>query len=131
MDSLISEGWSVVDILGLIGGSLIAISLAPQLYRSFKTRSTSDISYSWQIVYFSGLFILEIYALHYRLWPIFIPQAVEIVFIAALTAMKVYFEIICSRWKVSPKTTVSEKSIGDELECSIVNSETKLGEDSV
>lgn len=44
-----------VDILGFVGGLLIASSLLPQVILICKTRSTRDISYSYQTVYIAGL----------------------------------------------------------------------------
>lgn len=35
--------------LGFFGGVLLAFSLLPQIYLAHKRRSTSDISYIWQV----------------------------------------------------------------------------------
>lgn len=43
-----------IEIIGYIAGSLVAISLLPQVLKSWKTKSTKDIAISWTLINPSG-----------------------------------------------------------------------------
>ncbi|MBI2984693.1 MAG: hypothetical protein HYY50_03650 [Candidatus Kerfeldbacteria bacterium] len=45
----------MIDTLGYVAGILVVISLLPQVVRSWKTRSTKDISLLRYIIYIVGL----------------------------------------------------------------------------
>jgi uncharacterized protein with PQ loop repeat len=86
--SLLEDG---VDILGLFGGSLIALSLVPQVWKAHKTQRAEDISYSYQCIYIVGTTFLNIYAFMLGLWPVYIPAVLEEVLIIILTIQKVIY----------------------------------------
>ncbi|CAN0038713.1 unnamed protein product [Ectocarpus fasciculatus] len=81
------------NIVGFIGGVVLASSLLPQIYLAHKRRSTADISYLWQAVYILGLIHILIFYGHFRLWTVFYPLAFEFSSIVYLTSLKVYFEV--------------------------------------
>jgi MtN3 and saliva related transmembrane protein len=83
---------SAIQVVGLIGGATIALSLLPQVYKTYRTRSAADISYFYQGVYIVGCTLGNIYALYEGLWPIYIPGLFEEFMIILLTWMKIYFE---------------------------------------
>ncbi|MBI5155875.1 hypothetical protein HZA45_01220 [Candidatus Peregrinibacteria bacterium] len=43
-----------IEIIGFIAGALVALSLLPQVIKSWKTKSTRDIALSWTLINFSG-----------------------------------------------------------------------------
>jgi uncharacterized protein with PQ loop repeat len=86
--SLLEDG---VDIVGLFGGSLIALSLVPQVWKAHKTQRAEDISYSYQCIYIVGTTFLNIYAFMLGLWPVYIPAVLEEVLIIILTIQKVIY----------------------------------------
>jgi len=51
-----------IDLLGYIAGTLVVISLLPQAIKSWKTRSTKDISLARYIIYVTGLVLWVTYA---------------------------------------------------------------------
>ena len=55
MVSSTSSGSPASNALGTIGGVLLSICLMPQLYRIYKTRSTTDISLYYTLTYAAGL----------------------------------------------------------------------------
>ena len=63
----------VFEVLGTIGGTLIALSLAPQVYKTYQTRSALDISYFYQGIYIVGLSLVNLYAIVEGLWPVYVP----------------------------------------------------------
>ena len=84
--------YGAIQIVGLLGYATISLSLLPQVFKTFRTRSAADISYVYQSIYIVGCTLSNIYALHEGLWPIYIPGLFEEFMIILLTAMKVYFE---------------------------------------
>lgn len=100
------------DTIGVIGGILFSLSLAPQLYKTFRTKSADDISFVYQGIYILGITLSNIYALYFNLWPIYVPGLCEECMIIALTSMKVYFN-----WK-------NEKNI-DNI-CSTTDDDNKF-----
>jgi len=51
------------EIIGFIAGSLVAISLLPQVIKSWKTKSTQDISLEWSIISLAGQISWIIYGI--------------------------------------------------------------------
>ncbi len=51
-----------IDVLGYIAGILVVISLLPQTIKSWKTRSTKDLSLWRYLIYITGLVLWIAYA---------------------------------------------------------------------
>ena len=80
------------ELCGFIGGLLFPISLIPQIYKSFKTKHLSSISYYWQFLFMTALMCQIIYSLHFELAPIYISSSIELLFMIILTIMKIVYE---------------------------------------
>ncbi|CAN0428690.1 unnamed protein product [Ectocarpus sp. 12 AP-2014] len=80
------------NIIGFVGGVVLATALLPQIYLAHSRKSTADISYLWQAVYTVGLLTLMIYYFHFRLWAVFYPMAFEFSSLMYLTGLKIYYE---------------------------------------
>jgi len=52
-----------LNILGYIAGILVVISMLPQVIKSFRTRSTKDISLSRSIIYAIGVALWTLYGI--------------------------------------------------------------------
>lgn len=52
-----------VDILGYVAGIMVVISLLPQTIKSWKTKSTKDLSLWRYIIYVLGLLLWVSYAI--------------------------------------------------------------------
>ncbi|CAM9270534.1 unnamed protein product [Ectocarpus sp. 8 AP-2014] len=81
------------NIIGFVGGVVLATALLPQIYLAHSRKSTADISYLWQAVYTVGLLTLMIYYFHFRLWAVFYPMAFEFSSLMYLTGLKIYYEV--------------------------------------
>lgn len=87
-----SSSASAIEIVGFLGGATIALSLAPQVYKTWTTKSAKDISYAYQAVYMVGCTLVNIYAILEGLWPVFIPCLIEESLIITLTILKVVYD---------------------------------------
>lgn len=56
----------LIDIIGYAAGIFVAISLIPQVIKSWKTKSTKDLSLLRYLIYIIGVFLWLVYgfALH-------------------------------------------------------------------
>ena len=82
----------IYELLGFIGGLLFPISLIPQIYKSFKTKDLSGISYYWQILFIIALICGIIYSIHFELAPIYISSSIELLLMIILTIMKIVYK---------------------------------------
>ena len=51
----------LTELLGFLAGVLVAVSLLPQIIKSYKTKSTKDISILWTIINLMGQILWIIY----------------------------------------------------------------------
>lgn len=87
----------IVEALGLVGGILISLSLVPQVFKTFRTKDASSISYVYQVIYITGCTLINIYAFYTNMWVIYVPCVIEQIMIVALTLMKINFECFGTR----------------------------------
>jgi MtN3 and saliva related transmembrane protein len=50
-----------VEFIGFLAGILVAISILPQVIKSWKTRSTKDVAISWSIINLIGQILWIVY----------------------------------------------------------------------
>ena len=82
---------SLIDILAFLGGILLSGCLIPQIYKTYKTKDVENISIYWQVLYIIGLSMSTIYMFVNKLYPILIPNLIELFFIILLTIMKIAY----------------------------------------
>ena len=104
-----------IDFIGLLGGITIAVSLVPQVVKTWETKSASDISYFYQAVYIVGCTLTNAYAIIEGLWPVFIPCLFEELLIITLTIMKVIYDGR-ERQEQARKTKKEDSSSTTEIE---------------
>ncbi|GLE10930.1 hypothetical protein PINS_up023202 [Pythium insidiosum] len=71
-------GSEVYNVLGLLGSSVIAASLVPQIYKIWRTKSAKDISYGYSCLFITGSVLIVTYGLGEGLWPVWIPGSFEL-----------------------------------------------------
>ena len=68
----------IIEVVGLIAGILLAVSLSPQIIRAWKTKSAKDISAGWTLVYLFSLILWLIYGFETQTYPLVIMAILEI-----------------------------------------------------
>ena len=81
----------LVVVLGLIAGSLTTIAFLPQVIKTWRTRSTKDISLVMFIIFSTGVFLWLAYGIFISDLPIVASNV--IIFILALTIL--FFKLKC------------------------------------
>jgi MtN3 and saliva related transmembrane protein len=59
-----------VEIIGYIGNVIISCNMIPQVYKSFKTKSTGDLSYITIFSGIVGLSLISVYGYLIKAYPI-------------------------------------------------------------
>ena len=88
----ISYELDVAEILGYIGGVVLAVALAPQVKHTLKTRSTKDISYGWQLIYIFGLILNFVYFIMIHATAAWVTMTIELGFALWLLILKIHFD---------------------------------------
>ncbi len=81
-----------VMILGLTAGLLTTASFLPQVIKTWKTHSAKDLSYGMIILFISGISLWCLYGIWIESLPIILANAVTILFLVVLLAMKIWYE---------------------------------------
>eukprot|EP00735_Rhodelphis_limneticus_P015327 TRINITY_DN9552_c0_g1::TRINITY_DN9552_c0_g1_i1::g.12276::m.12276 TRINITY_DN9552_c0_g1::TRINITY_DN9552_c0_g1_i1::g.12276 ORF type:complete len:151 (+),score=6.66,PQ-loop/PF04193.9/3.4e-06 TRINITY_DN9552_c0_g1_i1:62-514(+) len=89
---MVSAEEQAFEAIGFIGGSVLALSLIPQIVKTHKLRTARDISFGWQGVYITGLSLIIVYAAHGRIYPVMIPASFEWCCLVYLTILKIVFD---------------------------------------
>lgn len=82
---------NIYELCGYISGFLFAISLVPQVYKSYKTKQLRDLSLIHQVIFLFGMGLMLNYSVHENLKPVYIPAACEAFFMIQLLIMKLYY----------------------------------------
>ncbi|MFA7682265.1 MAG: SemiSWEET family transporter [Candidatus Peribacteraceae bacterium] len=81
-----------IEVVGYMATAIIALSLTPQVYKSWKTKSTKDISIPWILVYITGLFLWIIYGVGIASNPLTLSATIEILVAISLLILKLKYK---------------------------------------
>lgn len=82
----------MLEMVGYLGGFLVAVSLSPQLIKTYKTKSAKDISLLWTSIILTGLILYAIYAAANNILPLLTFAIVESVMVITLMSMKISYD---------------------------------------
>ena len=85
MDLMLTEG------LGLIAGCMTTCSFIPQVVRTYRTRSVSDISLSMYLLFCSGVAMWIVYGVLIGSVAVTAANVVSLVLSASILAMKLRY----------------------------------------
>ena len=80
------------EILGLLAASLTTASFLPQVYKTWKTKSTEGLSLTMYLVFFLGIVFWLIYGIHLNSLPMILANAVTAVLSLFLVIMKIRYK---------------------------------------
>ena len=78
-----------VDILGYTAGILVVISLLPQTIKSWKTKSTNDLSLWRYIIYTIGLCLWVSYAIIIKNGPVAVMNSIGLLLALSILYLKI------------------------------------------
>jgi MtN3 and saliva related transmembrane protein len=68
----------LVRVLGYVAGTITTLSFLPQVVRSWRTRSTADLSITWLVAFISGVTLWLVYGSLLREPPIIVANAITL-----------------------------------------------------
>lgn len=81
-----------LEIIGYLAGFLIAIALFPQLIKTWRTKSTKDISILWTLIVMFGLLLWVVYSISNKILPLLIFASIEFLMMLSLFVMKLIYK---------------------------------------
>lgn len=81
----------MIECLGYFAGTLTVCSFLPQVYRSWKTRRTGDLSMSMFAILITASSLWMVYGALNRDWPVILTNGGMVTLNAALAVAKVRF----------------------------------------
>jgi len=76
------------DVLGMIAGSLTTIAFVPQVVKTWRSKSTHDISYGMFILFSLGLLLWLAYGIVIDALPIIVSNSVTLVLALVILGLK-------------------------------------------
>ncbi len=80
---------SFETVLGLLAGSLTTIAFLPQVIRTWRTRSTADISLVMFLILCTGIALWLVYGLIRGDWPVIIANGFTLVLASTILIFKI------------------------------------------
>lgn len=80
-----------IELVGFIAGLFVASSLLPQVIKSWKTKSTKDISIAWNIINLIGQLLWLIYGVLIGSISLILMTALTFMMVLSLLILKLKF----------------------------------------
>lgn len=81
-----------VNVLGLVAGALTTIAFLPQLVKTWRTRSTRDISLTMFLLFSVGLLCWLIYGLLLHALPVILANGVTLLLALVILILKLRYK---------------------------------------
>ncbi|KKP36364.1 MAG: hypothetical protein UR27_C0021G0035 [Candidatus Peregrinibacteria bacterium GW2011_GWA2_33_10] len=81
-----------IETVGYLATAIIAFQLTPQIIKSYKTKSTTDISFLWTLTYILGLILWIIYGIGIESKPLTVSATIETGFALTLLTLKIKYK---------------------------------------
>lgn len=81
-----------IEMLGYMGGVLVTISLLPQVIKSYRTKSTKDISIVYTLILITGLVLWISYAILNKIVPLGVFASIELLITTSLFILKLTYK---------------------------------------
>ena len=80
-----------VELIGFVAGILLAISLVPQVIKSWQTRSTKDMALSWSLINISGEILWIIYGVYLDSSALVVMSSIALLMNIFMVSLKLKF----------------------------------------
>lgn len=81
-----------IEILGLVAAALTTASFVPQVYKTWKEKSTKDISLTMYTVLFIGVVLWLVYGLNIQSLPVIFANTVTGILLLLMLVMKLRYK---------------------------------------
>jgi MtN3 and saliva related transmembrane protein len=80
-----------IEIIGFTAGIFLAVSLVPQIIKSWKTRSTKDISLIWSLINLIGEILWIVYGFYLNSYSLIIMSSISFLMNIFMMSLKIKF----------------------------------------
>lgn len=81
-----------IEILGLVAATLTTAAFVPQVYKTWKEKSTKDISLSMYTVLLTGVLLWVVYGVFIESMPIIFANTITAVLLLFMLLMKIKYK---------------------------------------
>ncbi len=81
-----------MDIIGLVAATLTTAAYVPQVYKTWKEKSTKDISLSMYAVLLTGVLLWLVYGIYLNSLPIILSNIVTSLLLLFMLLMKIKYK---------------------------------------
>jgi len=79
----------VFELIGFTAATLTTLAFVPQALKSYKEKSTKDISLVMYVVMFTGVILWLLYGIHLNSMPIIVANAITALFNLSIIILKI------------------------------------------
>ncbi|MDR3583456.1 MAG: SemiSWEET transporter [Candidatus Pacebacteria bacterium] len=79
----------LIEIVGYSAGITTALALLPQVIKSWRTKSTKDISLGWTLIYTFSMFLWVAYGILLKEIPMITTLSIELFLYVILLTLKI------------------------------------------
>lgn len=80
-----------IELIGFVAGILVAISLIPQVIKSWQTRSTKDMALSWSVINLIGQILWIVYGVYISSMSLVIMSSIALLMNIFMIVLKLKF----------------------------------------
>jgi MtN3 and saliva related transmembrane protein len=78
-----------IDLIGSVAGILTTVAFIPQVVKTWRTRSTRDISLAMWLLFWLGVATWTVYGVLLQAWPIIIANVVTLCLAGVVLGIKI------------------------------------------
>ncbi|MBF0356400.1 MAG: SemiSWEET transporter [Alphaproteobacteria bacterium] len=79
---------ALTDLIGTLAGTLTTLSFLPQVVKTWKSRSTRDISLSMFLAFTTGVGLWLVYGILIGSWPVILSNIVTLILAGIILFLK-------------------------------------------
>lgn len=78
----------LADVVGAVAGALTTVAFVPQVVKTWRTRSTRDISLAMWLAFWCGVALWTVYGLILSAWPIVVANVLTLILSGIVLVIK-------------------------------------------
>jgi MtN3 and saliva related transmembrane protein len=89
---IISSGMENIEIMGLVAAILTTYSIVPQVHKTWRNKSTKDISLTMYLAMFLGVVLWLIYGIYHDSVPMILANFITAVLLFIMIVLKLKYK---------------------------------------
>jgi len=89
---IVSSGMENIEIMGLVAAALTTYSIVPQVHKTWRNKSTKDISLTMYMAMFLGVVLWLIYGIYHESVPMILANFITAVLLFVMIVLKLKYK---------------------------------------